>query len=62
MVSSVWKFTLSQATYKNRRKATLTWLPKSDFFLGEEAAVRTQSQATIKPCRRPLRNLESHVI
>ena len=29
------------------------------FFLGEGAALHTQ--ATIKPCRRPLRDTESHV-
>ena len=37
----------------------LTGLPQGDFFLGEEAAVHTQ--ATIKPCRRPLRDIESYV-
>ena len=30
------------------------------FFWGEGAAI-TDTQATIKPCRRPLRETESHV-
>ena len=42
---------------RNRRKAVLTGLPRGDFFFGEVAAVRTQ--ANIKPCRRPLRYIES---
>ena len=37
----------------------LTGLPRGYFFWGEGAAIHTQ--ATIKPCRRPLRETESHV-
>ena len=48
---------------KNSRQES----PKGDFkraatgrfFLGEGADVHTQ--ATIKPCRRPLRDIESHM-
>ena len=34
----------------------LTGLPRGYFFCGEGAAIHTQ--ATIKPCRRPLRETE----
>ena len=37
----------------------LTGLPRGYFFWGKGAAIHTQ--ATIKPCRRPLRETESHV-
>ena len=44
---------------KNRRKAIFNWAAKGLFFFrGEGAAIH--SQATIKPCRRPLRETESH--
>ena len=45
---------------KNRRKAIFNWTAKGLFFLGEGAAI-TDTKATIKPCRRPLRETESHV-
>ena len=37
----------------------LTGLPRGYFFWGEGEAIHTQ--ATTKPCRRPLRETESHV-
>ena len=40
---------------KDRRTATLTGLSRGDFFWGDGAVVHTQ--ATIKPCRRPLRDI-----
>ena len=44
---------------KNRRKAIFNWAAKGLFFFrGEGAAIH--NQATIKPCRRPLRETESH--
>ena len=44
---------------KNRGKAIFNWAAKGLFFLRGGAAIHTQ--ATIKPCRRPLRETESHV-
>ena len=46
---------------KNRRKAIFNWAAKGLFFPrgAEGAAIHTQ--ATIKPCHRPLRETESHV-
>ena len=38
----------------------LTGLQRGYFFRGEEAAI-TDTQATIKPCRQPLRETESQV-
>ena len=40
-------------------KGDFNWAATGRFFLREEAAVHTQ--ATIKPCRRPLRDIESYV-
>ena len=45
---------------KNRRNGRfLTGLPRGYFFWGKGAAIH--NKATIKPCRRPLRETESHV-
>ena len=44
---------------ENRRKAILTGLLRGDFFPVEGAVLHTR--ATIKPCSRPLRDIESHV-
>ena len=51
---------LSNVSNKNRRKAIFNWAAKGLFlFWGEGAAIHPQP--TIKPCRRPLRETESHV-
>ena len=44
---------------ENRRKAILTGLLRGDFFPVEGAVLHTR--ANIKPCSRPLRDIESHV-
>ena len=55
----LWVTAYASETNKNRRKAISTGPPRGDFFWGEGTAVRTQ--AIIKPCRRPLLDIESHV-
>ena len=42
---------------KNRRKAIFNWAAKGLFFLKGGGAIHTQT--TIKPCRRPLRELDT---
>ena len=44
---------------KNRRKAIFNWAAKGLFFLRGGAAIHTQ--ATTKPCRRPLHAKQSYV-
>ena len=52
---------------KNRRKAIFNWAAKGLLFLrsrgggGGRGAAAIQTQATTKPCRRPLHATESHV-
>ena len=46
---------------KRRQKAIFNWAAKGlAFFLGEGAAIHTQ--ASIKPCRRPLRGIQFHIV
>ena len=52
-------FSLIKILTRIAERRFLTGLPRGYFFRGEGAAIHTQ--ATIKPCHRPLRATESHV-